>query len=221
MRYKIILTLIFFISTVYLFGQDKKYFSMPLDSSFTLMKEISKEKIFIKGHHEYGFSNQDNQSVDIIKDLNKIESAIPIDLFAFNQIILKESNHYEKIWTSKNTDNTIKKITEINSFFKKDTIIHFQSHWTVNGVDSLSNDSLIIADTLTINSYIILFSKTPNIITFQTGYDSDLENHKPIYCIDKNCVFMWGEVMGLTRMGVNTRFYQRLDRLFEDAKNYP
>jgi len=224
-RIKIIFSFYLFLITVSSFGQNRS-FSIPFDSTFTLPNKIRADKQDLVNYmkQEYrgcGLSNQDGQQVDylkIIKDYNNIESIATIDLSEFSARYFKERNQNIKIWRAKNANNFIRKITEINSYYKRDTILFDSNYGTNMGV---GKDSLIFSDTIIVNSYIILSTKAPYVITFQAGYNPAYNDNKPIYCIDQDCVYMECEVMGLFRELINNTFFQRIDQLVEDGKKYP
>jgi hypothetical protein len=229
-RIKIIILFYVLHLTFCSYSQDK-CFTMPFDSAYTLLNNIKREKQLmieyekteIHGCGQFDQNGNPVSSLTIINDFEKIESIANINLTDFIFKFIKERNHYIKIWTPKESNNSIKKITEINSYYKIDTTVVELKKITINGIDSIYNDSIksFSGDTVIVNSYIVLSKQKPYLIFFQIGYDPSSYDNRPIYCIDQFCLYYECEVMGIFRYFVNNKFYQRIDKLVEDSKNYP
>ena len=130
-----------------MFGQNINNIA-KVDSSFTLTKQLQKDKTSIRQHGL--FFNQNIKQ--ILADFKTMEALSIINFSKYQEKIIQDNGHLIKIWTVKAPLEKVFSIIEINSVY---------------GVDTLDINQKI-KDTICYNDYFIQLKNTTKNVHYQT-----------------------------------------------------
>ena len=129
-----------------------------LDSSFTLAKHLRQDKPEV-GQHGVLFTEFPKQ---VVKDLGYIKTLSLVDLTKYRRQVIREKNHFVKIWNAEKSAASILKIIEINSIYLIDTVEKNEQRFKA---------------TIFFNDYFILLKDSTRNVWYQTIHGQGINNY--------------------------------------------
>lgn len=127
--------------------------TVEIDSSFTLLKKIRQDKLFINGHGVIIYSfNYKVLGGKIKDDFKKMEALAKVKLVNYYREVINDGNHLVKIWKPNGKAEGISALTELALTYYIDTTI----------------GNTVITDTVRCWSYFIQLRRPPYFIHYVT-----------------------------------------------------